>query len=58
MKLNTTKSMANDTTIHEHKEFKNIDYTEKILRDREFLKCKFVTCIFTKSDLRSDSFED
>jgi fluoroquinolone resistance protein len=50
--------MANDTTIHEHKEFKNIDYTEKILRDREFIKCKFVACIFTKSDLRSNSFED
>lgn len=50
--------MENDITTHEEKEFKNIDYTEKSLRNREFSKCKFVACIFTKSDLGSNSFED
>ena len=50
--------MVNEIVTHENKEFKNIDYAGKILRDREFYKCQFVVCNFTKSDLRENSFED
>lgn len=50
--------MENDITVHDRKEFKNVDYTAKKLRDREFIKCKFDACIFTKSDLKNNSFED
>lgn len=44
--------------LHENKLFKNIDYTENIIRDNEFYKCKFEGCIFLKSDLIGNSFED
>lgn len=50
--------MTNEIITHEHKEFKNIDYTDKVLRKREFYNCKFIICNFTKSDLRGNSFED
>lgn len=50
--------MANGIVFHESKEFENIDYTEKSLRDREFYKCKFIGCNFTQSDLRGNSFEE
>ena len=46
------------TVYHEDKEFKNIDYSEKTLRDREFSKCTFISCNFTNSDLRDNNFED
>ncbi|WP_341461499.1 pentapeptide repeat-containing protein [Zhouia spongiae] len=46
------------TTIHENKEFKNINYSGKTLRNREFFHCNFVRCNFTKSDLRGNIFED
>jgi uncharacterized protein YjbI with pentapeptide repeats len=44
--------------IHEDKQFVNINYSEKKLRDREFVKCRFVCCDFNKSDLMGNSFED
>ncbi|EGV43369.1 pentapeptide repeat-containing protein [Bizionia argentinensis JUB59] len=50
--------MENEIIIHERKTFTNVDYTEKILRDREFYKCIFMGCNFTKSDLIGNSFED
>lgn len=50
--------MTNEKTIHENKLFKNVDYTEKILREREFYRCKFVACIFLKSDFIGNSFEE
>lgn len=50
--------MTEDIKIQEHKSFKNIDYTEKVLRDIEFYKCKFEGCIFLKTDLIGNSFED
>ncbi len=50
--------MANDIVLHESKEFENIDYSGKTLRDREFYKCKFIGCNFTDSDLIGNSFEE
>jgi len=50
--------MADKIKTHELKLFKNINYTEKTLRDTEFYKCKFEECIFLKSDLIGNSFED
>lgn len=50
--------MANSIVYHEQKEFKGIDYLEKILRNQNFNGCKFIACNFTKSDLRTNSFED
>lgn len=50
--------MNNNTIYHEQKEFKNIDYSEKSLRNREFVKCTFISCNFTNSDLRDNNFED
>ena len=43
---------------HENKEFKQIDYNEKKLRDREFFQCRFIACSFIKSDLKGNHFED
>ncbi len=50
--------MENEIKLHESKSFKNIDYTGKTLRDTEFYKCEFSGCIFLKSDLIGNSFED
>lgn len=50
--------MTNEIITHENKEFKNVDYSGKTLRNREFFKCKFISCIFVKSDLRGNSFEE
>jgi len=50
--------MTKEAVFHEKKEFKNIDYTEKTLRDRDFSKCKFIDCNFTKSDLKTNNFDD
>lgn len=50
--------MATEMTVHQEKEFSNIDYAEKSLREREFRQCKFVGCSFANSDLRGNIFED
>lgn len=50
--------MLNETITHDGEKFENIDFSEKILRNREFYKCEFVRCNFMKSDLRGNSFED
>lgn len=50
--------MAEETIYHSEREFKNIDYSEKELRNREFLKCEFHNCNFYKSDLKTNDFED
>lgn len=50
--------MANEIVTHENKDFKNIDYSGKTLRNREFYNCEFIACDFTKSDLRGNIFED
>lgn len=50
--------MSNETVYHEFKEFKSIDYSEKILRNRDFIKCTFISCNFSNSDLRDNNFED
>lgn len=49
--------MIDEVAAHEDKVFENIDYTEKRLRNREFLNCRFVGCLFYKSDLSGNSFE-
>lgn len=50
--------MSEETVYHSDKEFKNIDYSEKELRNREFLRCEFYNCNFYKSDLKTNDFED
>lgn len=47
-----------ETIFHEDKEFKNIDYSEKDLRNRKFINCNFLNCNFTKSDLSNNDFTD
>ncbi len=41
-----------DAVLHQDKTFTNIDYSEKRLANREFVKCEFINCDFGKSDLR------
>ena len=50
--------MTNEIITHENKVFENVNHSGKILRNREFYKCTFVMCDFTKSDLRGNDFED
>lgn len=50
--------MNSETAYHEHKEFKNIDYSEKLLQNKDFVKCTFVSCNFSNSNLRDTNFED
>ncbi|ETZ20737.1 pentapeptide repeat-containing protein [Pedobacter sp. V48] len=49
---------SNETTIHEGKTFNSINYAEKRLENREFIKCEFVNCDFSKSDLSHNDFMD
>lgn len=49
---------ADEPLLHEHKEFKNVDFSGKTLRDREFFKCTFVNCNFSKSDLSKNEFSN
>lgn len=49
---------TNDTKYHEGKEFKDVNFIEKVLRNGEFQDCRFINCDFTKSDLRSNIFHD
>lgn len=51
-------SQSNGPVVHEHKTFTDVDYAEKRLINREFLKCEFVGCDFSKSDLRGNDFVD
>lgn len=50
--------MSSEIKVYEKKRFTNIDYTGKVLRNKEFYKCTFVSCIFLKSDLIGNDFED
>lgn len=47
-----------ETVVHQNKTFEGVDYAEKQLRNREFIKCEFVSCDFNKSDLKGNAFED
>lgn len=47
-----------ETVLHEDKKFENIDYSEKILSNREFVNCEFINCNFTKSDFSNNDFMD
>jgi len=47
-----------ETVVHQDKTFAKVNYAEKKLRNREFVKCEFVGCDFSKSDLQGNSFED
>ena len=51
-------SDLNETTTHEDKIFTDIDYAEKQLRNREFVRCEFINCDFSKSDLSDNDFVD
>lgn len=50
--------MSEEIVLHEDKQFARINYAEKALRNREFHRCSFIGCDFTKSDLRNISFVD
>ena len=50
--------MSEETTLHEDKTFTSVDYTDKKLRGREFLRCEFVNCDFSNSDLGDNDFAD
>ena len=51
-------SHSGEPVVHQNKTFSNIDFTEKVLREREFIKCEFISCNFSKSDLRNNDFEN
>ncbi|MDQ3111488.1 MAG: pentapeptide repeat-containing protein [Bacteroidota bacterium] len=45
-------------TIHENKTFEKVDYSNKELRQREFIHCVFKSCSFEKADLSGNDFLD
>jgi fluoroquinolone resistance protein len=47
---------SEETTVHQDKTFTNINYTEKQLKNREFINCEFISCDFSKSDLSHNDF--
>lgn len=51
-------SDLNETLTHEDKIFTDIDYVEKRLKNREFVRCEFINCDFSKSDLSNNDFVD
>lgn len=46
-----------EPVVHQSKTFSNVDYAEKKLRNREFVKCEFIGCNFHKSDLNGNEFD-
>lgn len=42
--------------IHENKIFKDIDYFEKTVTDREFIECTFINCNLSSSDFSRTDF--
>jgi fluoroquinolone resistance protein len=49
---------ATENILHEGKTFTNIDYSDKKLSNREFVKCVFDSCNFSNSDLGGNDFMD
>lgn len=47
-----------EPVVHEGKTFNNVDYAERQLENREFIKCVFDSCDFSKADLSYNSFID
>src|SRR5215217_1784785 len=47
-----------DTLLNQNKTFENIDFSEKSLSEREFIKCEFINCNFSKSSLGHNDFID
>jgi fluoroquinolone resistance protein len=45
-----------ETIVHEGKTFTGINYAEKRLENREFIRCEFINCDFSKSDLSHNDF--
>jgi fluoroquinolone resistance protein len=50
--------MAAENVLHEGKTFTSIDYSDKLLSDREFIKCVFDNCNFANSNLGGNDFMD
>jgi uncharacterized protein YjbI with pentapeptide repeats len=44
--------------IHENKIFKDIDYSEKNVNDREFTECTFINCNLSSSDFSRTDFTE
>jgi fluoroquinolone resistance protein len=51
-------SRPTEPVVHEGKTFANVDYAERQLENREFIKCIFENCDFSKSDLSYNTFVD
>lgn len=51
-------SRSSEPVVHQNKTFSNIDYAERVLENREFIRCEFVNCDFLKSDLSGNDFVD
>ena len=49
---------SNETVVHQDKTFTNVNYAEKRLKNREFIKCDFINCDFSKSDISYNDFAD
>ncbi|HEY0298714.1 MAG TPA: pentapeptide repeat-containing protein [Arachidicoccus sp.] len=48
---------SDEPVLHQNKTFTNVIYAGKKLLNREFEKCEFINCDFTKSDLSNNDFE-
>src|SRR5215217_9421890 len=53
-----SKGKRTDIVTHQNKAFSNVNYAEKKLINREFVKCTFTNCDFSKSDLSDNDFTD
>ncbi len=47
-----------DSILAENASFDNLDFSEQLLRDREYSKCVFTKCDFSKSNLKNTDFID
>ena len=47
-----------ESVVHEDKTFENVNYTEKVIKGREFQSCKFSKCDFSNSDFSYNKFLD
>lgn len=47
-----------EIVYHEQKEFRDVSFVDRLLRNREFHECRFIDCNFTGSDLKTNLFQD
>lgn len=56
--LPSNTAIMPEAITHIDKQFSAVDYSERQLRNREFIRCEFIKCDFGKSDLKGNDFED